>query len=251
MRPSSAPAVAAANSSIKQAIDVHLTEHADPWPDNEKRLPPDSARTALDAHGPWSCTACGVRIGHCPQQPEKGRGVFATRRIASGAVVGCYWGELLTGRQHYLRHGSAPIAQSAEDSESSLTFAERASLVRRRRRLSALTVDEGAPMGGADNKGAYSINLLPSVLRAQAPEHVAVIDAEDPNLSSWCRYVNHSAPGSSSCNCAMQIDGRVPAAWFIALRDIEIDEELAFDYGEGYVAYHRMQPQSGTDLGNK
>ena len=67
--------------------------------------PPQTSGEALDPDGPWGATARGVEIRPCEDVPEKGMGAFATRSIPSGELVGVYWGERLTMREHALRHG--------------------------------------------------------------------------------------------------------------------------------------------------
>ena len=71
--------------------------------------------------------------------------------------------------------------------------------------------------------------LLPS----DSPFHdlPAYIDGEDPNLSSWCRYLNHS-DDDAACNVRYQVDGAAALVWFVALRDIGVGEELAWSYDD-------------------
>jgi len=66
------------------------------------------------------------------------------------------------------------------------------------------------------------------------PRRVAYIDGEDPNRSSWCRYINHARTGTSGCNLAPKCDGLRALVWFEASRPIASGEELQFDYGDGY-----------------
>ena len=67
------------------------------------------------------------------------------------------------------------------------------------------------------------------------PRRVAYIDGEDPNLSSWCRYLNHCKRGERGCNCEPKSDaGLQGLVWFVARREIKAGEELCFDYGSSY-----------------
>jgi len=66
------------------------------------------------------------------------------------------------------------------------------------------------------------------------PRRAAYIDGEDPNLSSWCRYLNHCPPQQPGCNLRSRVDGFRNLVWFEALRDVQPGEELCFDYGLSY-----------------
>ena len=74
----------------------------------------------------------------------------------------------------------------------------------------------GSPMGGVENGGAYifapfpeswrqvGVSLLPT--RFRFADTVAYLDAERPDLSSWCRYVNHAEAETRECNLEAMID---------------------------------------------
>lgn len=64
------------------------------------------------------------------------------------------------------------------------------------------------------------------------PRLLAFVDGEDPNRSSWCRYINHAK--GDACNLVSKVDGLRYLVWFEAIRDIAAGEELGFDYGAGY-----------------
>ena len=70
----------------------------------------------------------------------------------------------------------------------------------------------------------------------EEPTRPMYIDAEDPNRSSWARYVNHADGSDSlSCNCELRTAAEPePRAWLVATRDIASGEELHFDYGPRY-----------------
>ncbi len=175
-----------------------MTTERSVWPFGASigQLPLD-ARGALDAHGPFGQAARGVEVRPCTDNPSKGLGVFAIRELLTGALVGLYWGEWLTRGQYCARHGEernreGEITERGRNSFSAArgslaAIVDRATAVERRARLEALT--HGRPMGGG---GAY-VFLLPHGAECTLHgEPVYCVDAEDPNRSSWCRYLNHA-----------------------------------------------------------
>ena len=81
------------------------------------------------------------------------------------------------------------------------------------------------------------------------------LDAEDSDVSSWCRFMNHapeliSTSGDTTtddadsyvdniqCNVESRgwdiEDRTMPRLWFLARRDIACGEELLYDYGDNY-----------------
>ena len=173
----------------------HLDD-ADPWTASD--LPPCNAEEALNLAGPWGCEARGCQVRLCAD-PRKGKGVFATRALAAAAVVGVYAGEGLTPREYKMRHGGQLARSNAEEQAAE----ERA------RALLALPVD-AQPMGGVDNRGAYVFSVSTPSTRDLYPEEVAYIDAENPNLSSWCRFINHADQGSHACNMQVRLELNFP-----------------------------------------
>ena len=99
-------------------------------------------------------------------------------------------------------------------------------------------------MGGSTNRGAYCFNLLPAFdsslltgaakLAAEAhdDEHVHYLDAEDPALSNFSRFVNHAKDADATLD--VKVDGPHGLVWFTAKRNIAKGEELSFDYGPDY-----------------
>ena len=177
--------------------------------------------------GNWSLSACNVEIRTCAD-PIKGKGAFAKLPLKKGKTVGVYLGEKLNQEQYALRHFG----------DAATTAAEVAHMKERSERL--LLLDEGAPMGGIDNHGSYVFELFPSRVRLPS-DRVAYLDAEDPNRSSWCRYINCAPATSTECNLVARVNAHRGLVWFEASRDIQENEELQFDYANGGASsVHRL-----------
>ena len=217
------------DDEVANFVLVRLIAQADAW---HAPPPPETDEEVLDPSSRWSASSCGVQIRSCNDSVDKGLGAFATRHIAKGSVVGVYWGERLTQREHAVRHGWRSGTTIAD-----LTHAERKALVERRTRLAALTF--GAPVHGEDNGSSYCFSLLAEEVLAalgstMLPRRPAYIDGEDPTRSSWCRYINHCEEGQPGCNLEPMCDGARCLVWFEARRSIEVGEELLFDYSDHY-----------------
>ena len=79
-----------------------------PFDDSVGPLPSDAASRliALEENGPlFGTTARGVEVRRCAD-PSMGHGVFATRTLHCGELVGVYLGERLTFNNWWLRHGA-------------------------------------------------------------------------------------------------------------------------------------------------
>ena len=200
-----------------------------PYGDSIGPLPVDSA-AALAPDGPWGLAARGAEVRECPG--DKGMGAFAVRKLSAGDLVGLYWGEQLTLRECLLRSsGESVIAQERGGSRGGgiQALLDRASINERRTRLAALT--HGAPMGGDDNRGGYTFVLPSNAYAVVRGERVHGIDAEDPNRSSWCRYLNHAPEDTDACNVVKHIDAQ-GHIWFAAKVDILPGTELCFAYSD-------------------
>jgi len=224
----------AVDEDVLAFVHLRLEQQAEPWPAH--LAAPASTAEVVDPDGRWSATACGVEIRLCTDEPTKGMGAYATRPLRAGTVVGVYWGERLTMREHALRHGwRSGVAVEAP------SRADKRALAARTSRLGALSV--GAPMGpggrGEANGSAYCFSLFSDDVKAAIgstliPQLYAYIDGEDPDRSSWCRYINHAKPSTEVCNLVSKVDGLRGLVWFEASRDIAKGDELGFDYGENY-----------------
>ena len=224
------------DDEVLEFVNMRLSAAADEWPTEIESKPgTDGSEDLLNSNGRFSAAERGVEIRLC-DDARKGMGAYATRKILAHRIVGIYWGELLTARQHALRHG-----WRIEQVVAKPTKQELAALREREERLAALT--SGVPISsagvGAQNGSAYCFSLFADELKAalgsaMLPEHIAYIDCEDPNRSTWCRYVNHAPAMVGACNCVPRTDALAHLVWLEATRDIEVGEEVCFDYGEVY-----------------
>jgi hypothetical protein len=211
-----------------------------PFDDSVGPLPSDAASRliALEENGPlFGTTARGVEVRRCAD-PSMGHGVFATRTLHCGELVGVYLGERLTFNNWWLRHGAerdgVGCLIGAADDGSQAALRDRASAAERHARLEALP--EGSrPLGGANNGGAYVFKLPPECRDRVGREPVYCIDAEDPNRSSWCRFINHApSDDREHCNVKVHVD-QLANVWFVvSAQQIRRGSELRFDYGPTY-----------------
>lgn len=135
----------------------------------------------------------------------KGLGVFATGRIEAGVYVGEYEGEILSGRDIEVRYEGKGTA-TAEDMAWRKSREER---------------DIGVT-------GDYIYGCGEDIF----------VDAEDSDIASWCRFINHAPMDSEECNLQGKslpkaYSGK-PKVWFVTRRAIDAGEELHFDYGDEY-----------------
>lgn len=153
-------------------------------------------------HAHQTATTAGVRISEAIPA-AKGLGAFATRRFAVGDYVGEYYGEFLTAHQVQARYWGkrTPDQRDQEWAQS------------RRDRGQGVT-------------GSYVLELA----------NGSFICAEDGDLAGWCRFMNHAVEESDECNVKMfdkiVADGDVlDIPQMYAIRDIEVGDELCWDYG--------------------
>ena len=210
-------------TSSRLPRDLSLAITADRWPRGAPPPPQDVSATRCE---PWSPEAIGVAIRDC-NDLDKGQGVFATGPIHQGKVIGVYMGELLSQRAYGERHRK-PRLRTTPPAEGS---AEHARMVeeRKERIVRLVALKEGAPIGGVSNDGKYGWELLPSSVR-YSEDRIAYIDGEDPDRSSWVRYINNAPTGSDECNLIARVNAHRCRVWFEARRDIAEGEELHYDY---------------------
>lgn len=112
-------------------------------------------------------SAEGVNIEIKLASEEKGLGVFATSNISQGTLLGNYTGEVLTIKQVQARFWG-----KCECDESDLSWGKS--------RLER----------GQSVTGHYLFEL----------PNGSFVDAEDAEVSSWCRFMNHAEESSEGCN---------------------------------------------------
>jgi hypothetical protein len=141
----------------------------------------------------------GVRIA---ESAGKGLGAFATRAFETSDTVGDYTGETISSERHTARYAGSRECWSTEDAHWLASRGGR----------------------GVSVSGDYVVRVTDDVL----------IDAEDPDLSSWCRFINHDPQPNLALKVLPKgIDGK-PRVWFVAVRPVAVDDELCFDYGPDF-----------------
>jgi len=142
--------------------------------------------------------------------PGKGLGIITNEKIPAGTVVGDYKGEIMTEEEkdrRYLEsfaHLRQPIDEEWRKSR----------------------IDRGQTITGTY---LYGVDV------PNEPSQIFV-DGEDEYHSLWTRFLNHASPPAANVNpksLHQGIDGN-PRVWFVSIRDIEIGEEICFDYGDDY-----------------
>jgi hypothetical protein len=141
----------------------------------------------------------GLRIA---ESAGKGMGAFATRAFATSDTVGDYTGETISSERHMARYAGSSECWSTEDARWLASRGQR----------------------GITVSGDYVVRVADDLL----------IDAEDPDVSSWCRFINHDPKPNLALKVLPKgIDGK-PRVWFVALRPVAVNDELCFDYGPDF-----------------
>jgi len=173
-----------------------------------------------------SATEANVRIGpttstiptqhHQPsnnivtgKDKDKGLGAYAMTSILKGQLVGEYQGEILTRLEVEARYWDLRKRRTKD----------------RRWVKSRLTRNVGMT-------GDYLFDMDDDLF----------IDGEDAFVSGWCRFMNHAHESSTECNVETRSTKQIwngthylpPRLYFWATRDIEVGEELSYDYGDEY-----------------
>lgn len=146
----------------------------------------------------------GIGIDIRKASEEKGLGVFATTKIPLGTFLGKYDGEILEYSQVQRRYWN-----TGDKNEEDLLWEDS-----RTRRGQGVT---GHYLFGMPD-GSY-------------------VDAEDADVSSWPRFMNHVDEGSEGCNVKYFLKaetgdeiGDYPLMFTI--EDIDVGQELCWDYGK-------------------
>lgn len=171
--------------------------------------------------------------------PGKGLGIITNKPISKGELIGNYGGELMSEEVKDRRYLS-----SLQDT---LTPEDRGWIQSRLDRGQTLT---GCYLYGVslpdpddqDNYGRFAKQQKQQQTKDDkpssnnTPKNRIYIDAEDEYHGTWTRFLNHASPPYNNVNpksVPESYDGE-PRVWFMANRDIDVGEELCFDYGEDY-----------------
>ena len=147
--------------------------------------------------------------------PNKGLGIITTAPISKGTFIGEYKGEVFTEEIKDRRYLSSQT-KTAEDKEWIQSRIER-----------------GQSLTGCY---VYGITIPPTKSNNFATNQRIYVDAEDEYTSLWTRFLNHASPPKNNCNpkSVHESYNGEPRVWFVACRDVEVGEELCFDYGDDY-----------------
>jgi len=167
--------------------------------------------------------------------PGKGLGVITLKPIANGELVGYYQGEVMSEEvkdrrylpslQHTLTSQDEEWIQSRLDRGQTLTGCY----------LYGISLPDD-DMYNRFNTGSRGGGRNEDEDAAAKPPNRIYVDAEDEYESLWTRFLNHASPPYNNVNPKSvheSYDGQ-PKVWFMANRDIEVGEEICFDYGEDY-----------------
>ena len=174
---------------------------------SKKSNGPPIVATTLGTNSYDSARDAGISI---QKTMTKGLGAFATTLIPSGTKIGAYVGEFLTRDQVEARYWNTRKCKPAD-----------------RRWLRSRT------MRNQGRSGDYLFDMGDDVF----------MDAEDTDISSWCRFMNHAAQDCHDCNVETEWTKQVregkrivqqPSLWFVTIKDIQVGEELLYDYGDCY-----------------
>jgi hypothetical protein len=149
--------------------------------------------------------------------PGKGLGVISLKSISIGEVVGEYKGEVMSQEVKDRRYLPSLADQQTED--------DRKWIQSRRER-------------GQTISGCYLYGISVPAKRGAATTATTTlfIDAEDEYESLWTRFLNHAPLPYGNIHPKSiheSYDGK-PRVWFVANRNIDVGEEICFDYGDDY-----------------
>ena len=177
----------------------------------------NAIRPKLSSNSYAHKSALEMNIQISISSPEKGLGAFATRPIPIGTFLGTYGGETMTLEQVQARFWNKR-QPTPLDQEWKLSRIERHQEI----------------------TGNYIMELPPTNTNNATLVTSKFIDAEDGDVSSWCRFMNHvPETNREECNVKAflqsEIGGEIheyPRMY--AIRDIQVGEELCWDYGEHF-----------------
>ncbi|KAL7432240.1 hypothetical protein ACHAXH_006921 [Discostella pseudostelligera] len=148
--------------------------------------------------------------------PGKGLGVISLKSISMGEVVGEYKGEVMSQEVKDRRYFPSLIDQQTDE--------DRAWIQSRRERGQTISV-------------CYLYGISVPTKRGDTTTATAVyVDAEDEYESLWTRFLNHAPLPYGNVHPKSiheSYDGK-PRVWFVANRNIDVGEEICFDYGDDY-----------------
>ena len=154
----------------------------------------------------------------------KGLGVISLKSIAMGEVVGEYKGEVMSQEVKDRRYLPSLIDQQTDE--------DRKWIQSRRERGQTISgcylYGISVPPKRTDKDKASSSTL--------AKETKIYVDAEDEYESLWTRFLNHAPLPYGNVHPKSiheSYDGK-PRVWFVANRNIDVGEEICFDYGDDY-----------------
>jgi len=180
--------------------------------------PARSARLVMsaDVHLTPDLLAADHGVSIAPS-PGKGMGAFAAQPWAAGLVVGDYEGEMITKAQFESRYEDEPMTPADEEWLKSRT------------------------KRGVSVTGEYIVKVHDDLY----------VDAEDPDVSSWCRFINHDARPNLALKVLPKGIGGKPRVWFTAKRSVAEGDELCFDYGPGFWDEEKDGVATGFDIAER
>jgi len=172
-------------------------------PNSSSQSPHIGVRPELSRESHAYYTAEDVDIEIRLASEVKGLGVFATSDIPCGTLLGNYTGEVMTISQVRTRFWG-----KGECDKDDISWGK--SRIER----------------GQGVTGHYLFEL----------PNGSFVDAEDADVSSWCRFMNHAEQSSEDCNVKAFIQAEIggeimPFPLMYAIEDIQKGDELCWDYG--------------------
>ena len=212
------------DEAVYDQVEVEEFDIQSPYQDEQMPRELDSMEVPLDTPARQSLPP------HLTLKPipGKGLGVITNKPFWKGEFIGDYKGEIMTEEVKDRRYLS-----SLKDK---LTNEDREWIQTRLDRGQTLT---GCYLYGVDlpdGTNNYAMFGKKKAEEETKPKKRIFVDAEDEYHSLWTRFINHASPPHNNVNpksVPESYDGK-PRVWFMANRDIEVGEEICFDYGDDY-----------------